>query len=193
MVHIPTTGRRKRDHGISLLDFRYTPATLAAILLRSKSDAITTSTYENTQTGFAHFKYFEQIYWLCWREKHRKVLHNLLTKSANHLLTSKTSSNMAEVTAFATCFTALGFKQRVRTALALQGLQTGADLLSLTTKDLEKLISHCQNKRNMARDPAIPRPVFPFLAVKRLQAFYLWTSYQDSRDSLSVQCSFCPP
>jgi hypothetical protein len=33
----------------------------------------------------------------------------------------------------------------------------------------------------MARDPAIPRPVFPFLAVKRLQAFYLWTGFQDSR------------
>jgi len=27
MVHIPKTGRRKRDHGVSL-DFRYTPATL---------------------------------------------------------------------------------------------------------------------------------------------------------------------
>jgi hypothetical protein len=89
---------------------------------------------------------------------------------------------MAEATAFATRLTALGFEQPARTALALQGLQTAADLLSLTTKDLEKLISHCQNEvRNMARDPAIPRPVFPFLAVKRLQAFYLWTSYQDSR------------
>jgi hypothetical protein len=50
------------------------------------------------------------------------------------------------------------------------------------TKDLEKLISHCQNEvRNIVRDPAIPRPVFLFLAVKKLQAFYLWTAYQDSR------------
>jgi hypothetical protein len=114
--------------------------------------------------------------------KHHKVLHNSLTKSANHLLKSKTSSNMAEATTFATRLTALGFEQLGRNALALQGLQTAADLLSLKTKDLEKLISHCQNKvRNMARDPAIPRPVFLFLAVKRLQAFYLWTSYQDSR------------
>jgi hypothetical protein len=77
---------------------------------------------------------------------------------------------------------ALGFKQLDRTTLALQGLQSAADLLSFTTKDLEKLISHCQNKvRNMARDPVIPCPVFPFLVVKKLQAFYLWTSFQDSR------------
>ena len=64
---------------------------------------------------------------------------------------------MVEATAFATRLTALGFKQPARNTLALQGLQTAADLLSLTTKDLEKLISHCQNEvHNMARDPAIP-------------------------------------
>jgi hypothetical protein len=53
MVHIPKTGRRKRDHGVSL-DFRHAPATLVIILLKGIEDAITTSTYENTQTGFTH-------------------------------------------------------------------------------------------------------------------------------------------
>jgi hypothetical protein len=88
------------------------------------------------------------------------------------------SSNMVEANAFATRLTALGFEQPARTALAQQGLLSANNLLSLMTKDLEKLISHCQNKvRKMARDPAIPRPVFPFLAVKRLQALYIWTSF----------------
>jgi hypothetical protein len=68
---------------------------------------------------------------------------------------------MAEATTFATRLMAFGFEQLAKTALALQGLQTAADLLSLMTKDLEKLISHCQNEVcNMARDAAIPRPVF---------------------------------
>jgi hypothetical protein len=102
---------------------------------------------------------------------------------------SKTSSNMAEATAFATRLTALGFKQPAR--LGTAGI---ANLLSsLTTKDLEKLISHCQNKVcNIVRDPAIPRPVFPFLAVKRLQAFYLWTSYQDRRGQPICPVLFFP-
>jgi hypothetical protein len=89
---------------------------------------------------------------------------------------------MAEANALATRLTALGFKQPARTALAQQGLLAAADLLSLMTKDIEKVISHCQNKVcNMERDPAIPQPVFPSLAVKKLQAFYLWTGFQDSR------------
>jgi hypothetical protein len=53
MVHIPMTRRRKHDHGV-LLDFWHAPATLAIILLRGILDAIITSTYENTQSGFAH-------------------------------------------------------------------------------------------------------------------------------------------
>jgi hypothetical protein len=89
---------------------------------------------------------------------------------------------MADGPAFTARLTALGFEALARNALAQQGLTTTSDLLSLTIKDLEKLITHCQNEvRNMARDPAVPRPVFPFLSVKRLHAFYLWTVFQDAR------------
>jgi hypothetical protein len=85
---------------------------------------------------------------------------------------------MAEVIAFTTHLTAIGFDNAARTALAMQGLQIDSDLLSFTMpKDLERLITHCQNEvHNMARDLDVPRPVFPFLAVKKLHAFfYLWT------------------
>jgi hypothetical protein len=90
---------------------------------------------------------------------------------------------MADGSAFTAHLTALlGFNNVVRNALVAQGLQNTQDLLTLMIKDLEKFVTHCQNKvHNMARDAAIPCPVFPFLAMKRLHAFYHWAMYQESR------------
>jgi hypothetical protein len=45
----------------------------------------------------------------------------------------------------------------------------------------------------MARDPAVPRHVFPFLAVKKLQAFYLWTAYQEDSRGQPIRPGFLLP
>jgi hypothetical protein len=97
---------------------------------------------------------------------------------------------MAEVIAFTMHLTAIGFDNAARTALAMQGLQIDSDLLSFTTpKDLERLITHCQSEvHNMARDLDVPRPVFPFLAVKKLHAFF--TSGPLAKDNQPAQNYF---
>ena len=94
---------------------------------------------------------------------------------------------MAEGPAFTARLTALGFGAPARDALVAQGLGTARDLCSLSKADIDRMISHVQTEvKNMVVNPAAPRPTFPFVAVKRLKAFYHWIVYRRRSWSASV-------
>jgi hypothetical protein len=89
---------------------------------------------------------------------------------------------MADGPAFTARLTALGFQAPARNAFSAQGLITATDMCSLLKDDIDKMIQHLQTEvRNMPLDPNNPRPVFPFLAMKRLKAFYHWIEYTVAR------------
>lgn len=98
---------------------------------------------------------------------------------------------MADGPAFSVRLTALGFDQPARAALTMQGLTTTTDLCSLSLSDINKLIAHIQHEvRNQPPDPNNPRPTFPFLAVKRLQALFLWCIYRLARGQQASPADF---
>jgi hypothetical protein len=114
--------------------------------------------------------------------KHNKSTTTLSRKHISCVFEEKLPNIMADGPTFAAHLTALGFNNVARIALVAQGLQNTQHILTLMIKDLEKLVTHCQNEvHNMARHAAIPCPVFPFLAMKRLHTFYHWAIYQESR------------
>ena len=101
---------------------------------------------------------------------------------------------MADGPAFTARLTALGFAQPARAALNAQGLVTAADLCSLSKDDIDKMIAHVQSEvRNTPVDPANPRPIFPFVAVKNLKAFYHWIVYRDARGQALNPAQFVEP
>jgi hypothetical protein len=89
---------------------------------------------------------------------------------------------MADGPAFTARLTAIGFEAPARNAFSAQGLITATDMCSLSKTDIDKMIQHIQTEvRNMPLDPNNPRPVFPFVSVKRFKAFYHWIIYTDAR------------
>ena len=101
---------------------------------------------------------------------------------------------MADGPAFTARLTALGFAQPAWAALNAQGLVTAADLCSLSKDDIDKMIAHVQSEvRNTPVDPANPRPIFPFVAVKNLKAFYHWIVYRDARGQALNPAQFVEP
>ena len=89
---------------------------------------------------------------------------------------------MADGPAFTARLTAIGFGAPARNAFHAQGLITATDMCTLSKTDINKMIYHIQAEvRNMPLDPANPRPVFPFVSVKRLKAFYHWIIYTVAR------------